>query len=94
MSVKKLEKKEEGTIKERYFLVRRSSEVLFIKTSKNSMWETNLATYKYSQSKHRAETFANTVNEILGTNYSVDDLIGIGPRTKKELFKINGNEEN
>ena len=71
----------------KYFIVRRKNEVLFIKTSDQSMWEETIASYKYSQKHDQAEIFRNAVNEVMNTNFSISDLICIAPSHKEELFK-------
>jgi hypothetical protein len=77
---------------EKYFVVRRKNQVLFIKISDNSMWETTLAEFSYSNnlktSMLKADIFRNCVNEVLGTNYSQSDLLSLSPTEKRELKKV------
>lgn len=72
---------------EKYFIVRRNNEVLFIKTSDKSMWEMTIASYKYSQKQINATIFRNAVNEVLNASFSEGDLLSIAPSEKKQLFK-------
>lgn len=71
----------------KYFVVRRKNKVLFIKTNKNSMWETTLAESNYSEKPGKSLIFRDVVNEVLGSNYNFQDLFALSPNEKKELFK-------
>lgn len=71
---------------EKYFIVRRNNQVLFIKTCDTSMWEKTIAIYKYSAKHDQAEIFRNAVNEVLKTNFSISDLVCIAPNEKREVF--------
>lgn len=76
---------------EKYYIVRRKNDILFIKTSDDTMWEKTFCKISYTKNinkwNYEANIFTDCVNEILHTNYVESDLLCIAPNQKQEYFK-------